>query len=123
MLEVPLSSILSGQDTILIWATSKVEEFDGPFQDLVGRSLRSMFPENNALNSLHPRQHRRRAGARPDVMIYNTALPAAFPNGRALTDDVVDLVGDNRVLANDSPFPSTNDKPFLATFPYLAVPH
>jgi hypothetical protein len=123
VLEVPLSSIVSGQGTLLLWATSKVEDFDGPFQDLAGRSLRSMFPENNALNRLQPRQHLRQAGVRPDVMIYNTDLPAAFPNGRALTDDVVDLVGDPRVLNNDAPFPSENDIPFLTTFPYLAPPH
>jgi hypothetical protein len=62
-------------------------------------------------------------GLLPDVMIYDLSKPAAFPNGRALTDDVVDLVGDPRLLANDSPFPSENDLPFLATFPYLAAPH
>jgi hypothetical protein len=56
-------------------------------------------------------------------MIYNTALPAVYPNGRALTDDVVDAVGDVRVLDNDSPFPSANDVPFLSAFPYLAPPH
>jgi hypothetical protein len=56
-------------------------------------------------------------------MIYDTARPAAYPNGRALVDDVVDLVGDQRVLANDFPFPSANDLPFLNTFPYLAPPH
>lgn len=123
VLEVPLSSVLSGQSTLLIWATSKVEDFDGPSQDLVGRSLRSMFPENNALNTMHPRQHLRRAGVRPDVLIFNTALPAAFPNGRALTDDVINLVGDPRTLNNDAPFPDENDVPFLSTFPYLAPPH
>jgi hypothetical protein len=123
VLEVPLASVLAGQSTLLIWATSKVEDFDGPIQEITGRSLKSMFPENSLYNTMHPRHHQRRLGKSPDVMIYNTALPAAFPNGRLLTDDVVDLVGDNRVLANDAPFPSTNDKPFLSTFPYLAPPH
>ena len=59
----------------------------------------------------------------PDVVIYNTALPAAFPNGRELVDDVVDLVGDPRVLMNDQPFPTANDVAFLTSFPYLAAPH
>ncbi|MBI2956451.1 MAG: hypothetical protein HYY26_03965 [Acidobacteria bacterium] len=127
VLELPLSSVLSGQSTLLIWATAKVEGFDSPFQELAGRSLRSMFPEQAALNRLHPKHHLHRAGLRPDVMIYNTALPAAFPNGRALADDVVDLVcslsGDCRVVGSDAPFPSSNDVPFLTTFPYLAPPH
>ena len=59
----------------------------------------------------------------PDVMIFDTSRAAEFPNGRALEDDVVDLVGDPRVLANDQPFPDENDLPFLDTFPYLAPPH
>lgn len=123
VLEMPLSSVLARQSTLLIWATASVEDFDGPFQEITGRSLKSMFPENSGFNTLHPRHHLRRLGKTPDVMIFNTALPAAYPNGRALTDDVVNLVGDNRVLASDAPFPSANDKPFLATFPYLAEPH
>lgn len=124
VLEVPLSTVLRpGKSTLLIWATSKVNEFDGRFQDLAGRSLVSMFPENALMNTMEPRQMSRMLGKSPDVLIFDTALPAAFPNGRALTDDVVDLVGDNRVLANDAPFPTTNDKPFLARFPYLAEPH
>ncbi len=124
VLEVPLSTVLRpGNSTLVIWATSKVDEFDGRFQELAGRSLVSMFPENALMNTMEPRQMLRRLGKSPDVLIFDTALPAAFPNGRALTDDVVDLVGDNRVLANDAPFPSTNDKPFLAGFPYLAEPH
>ena len=122
VLEFPLESLPAGR-TLLIWATSKVEEFDGMFQDLAGRSLRSMFPENNAMNVWHPRLHTLKMGAVPDVMIYDLSRPARYPNGRALTDDVVDLVGDPRVLANDAPFPSANDRPFLETFPYLAEPH
>ena len=122
VLEVPLAAVTQVQSTLLLWATTKVEDFDSPFQDLVGRSLRSMMPENNDMNRMHPREQAARMGVPPDVMIYNTALPAQFPNGRALQDDVVTLVGDPRVLANDAPFPDANDVPFLTTFPYLAPP-
>ncbi len=123
VLEVPLAAVTRRQSTLLIWATSKVDEFDGPFQDLIGRSLRSMMPENNAMNELPPSQQSRQMGVPPDVMIFDTAEPATYPNGRALTDDVVDLVDDPRVVANDAPFPSENDVPFLNRFPYLAPPH
>lgn len=123
VLELPLKSVTRHQSSLLIWATSQVEDFDGPFQDLIGRSLRSMMPENSEMNDMQPRQHGRKMGVAPDVMIFDTARPAQYPNGRALTDDVVDLVGDPRVLGNDAPFPSGNDLPFLDVFPYLATPH
>jgi hypothetical protein len=123
VLEVPLAAVTPTQRTLLIWATAAGEDADAPFEDLAGRALRSMFPENNACNVIHPRLHQRQLHAPPDVMIYDTARPAAYPNGRALIDDVVDVVNDPRILANDFPFPSTNDLPFLTTFPYLALPH
>jgi hypothetical protein len=123
VLEVPLAAVARTQSTLLIWATAAGEDADGPFQELAGRSLRSMFPENNGCNLIHPRLQQRQLHVPPDVMIYDTARPAAYPNGRALVDDVVNLVGDQRVLANDFPFPSANDLPFLSTFPYLAPPH
>ena len=59
-----------------------------------------------------------------------------FPNGRRLTDDVVDIA--LRAMAGATPLTSNfnvapnntlgdgvgaNDKPFLSTFPYLASPH
>lgn len=122
VLEVPLAAVTPRQSTLLIWGTSKVEDFDGPVQDLVGRALRSMMPENVSMNTMEPRHQTHQMGVQPDVMIYDTSRPAAFPNGRALEDDVVNLVGDPRILANDSPFPSTNDVPFLSEFPYLAPP-
>lgn len=123
VIEVPLASVLKDQSTLLIWATTKVDTMDGPFQDLAGRSLRSQEPENLSLNTLHPSEHLARTGLKPDVMIYDTAKPATFPNGRALTDDVVDLTAIPRILETDAPFPNANDVPFLETFPYLAPPH
>lgn len=127
VIETPLSGIVDGQSTLLIWATSKVEEMDGSQQEAAGRSLRSMFPEQNALNTMPPNDQMRIMGMRPDVMIFDTARAASFPNGRALSDDVVDLAcslgGECRVVASDAPFPSANDVAFLPDFPYLAPPH
>ncbi len=123
VIDVPLASVLDRQPTLLVWARSRVPEIRGPIADLGARSLRSQFPENNALNTLPPREHLKKLGLKPDVVVYDTSRPAAFPNGRALTDDVVDLVGDARILATDTPFPSANDVAFLDEFPYLAPPH
>jgi len=130
VVEMPLASVVRSQSTLLIWATTKVEEFEGPFQDLVGRSLRSMFPEQAAMDTMFPRQHMSKGGAtRPDVMIFDTSMPAVFPNGRALTDDVVleaCLQGQEcRVFNSEArpPIPRENDADFLPTFPYLAPPH
>lgn len=124
VVEVPLDVARpAGEDVLLVWATSKVRGLSGAFQDLAGRALRSQFPENDDMNSMAPRRMRRALDVPPDVMIFDVGRPALFPNGRELTDDVVDLVGDPRVLGNDAPFPSENDVPFLSGFPYLAPPH
>lgn len=114
---------LQRPSTLLIWATASVEEVNGRFQELAGRALRSQFPENDLMNTLHPNRHLKELGVPLDVIIFDTSAPAVFPNGRGLTDDVVDLVGDPRPLGNDDPFPDTNDVPFLDIFPYLAPPH
>ncbi len=123
VIAIPLSEVLHRQPELLIWGTTDVPETAGKIDDHAGRSLRSMFPENDAMNYLHPSDHLRRMGVVPDVMIYDTSRPAVYPNGRELADDVVDLVGDSRVLGNDAPFPSENDVPFLSEFPYLAPRH
>lgn len=132
VLEVPLSSLVERQSTLLIWATAQVESFDGAFQDMVGRSLRSMFPEQGGMNLMSPKHHFSRLGLRPDVMIFDTSRPAAFPNGRALTDDVILLActlgSECRVFNGEAAGrvgfnPRSNDLPYLDTFPYLAAPH
>jgi hypothetical protein len=66
----------------------------------------------------------------PDVMVFTTRFPPGYPNGRRLEDDVVALAcraGDCLLqeLALRTglwPQPTRNDKPFSASFPYLADP-
>ena len=123
---VPLFQVAVDQPTLMIWATADVPEVAGPMVELGGRALRSMFVPD--LNMMSPSEHFVRMGQVPDVMIYNVSQPAHFPNGRALTDDVVDMALDiplpGGVLPGESPgFPTENDKPFRTDFPYLADPH
>lgn len=123
VIKVPLEQVLGSKPDLLVWAYSRVPEMDKPEADHGGMALRSMFPENMPMNEMQPRHHAKRMGSPPDVIILNTFLPVGFPNGRLLEDDVVDLVGDMRVLGNDHPFPTVNDLPFLVEFPYLSPPH
>jgi len=133
-LEMPLQIVAAGKPhkTLLVWATSSVPSAGGPIGDLGARALRSQLTPNLALNDyFEPADHTLVLGVVPDVLIFDTTRPAAFPNGRRLTDDVVDLVGDAGVLSTDCPtpgdpvkcFPMSNDRAFLETFPYLAPPH
>jgi hypothetical protein len=124
VVELPLEAVLGDQDTLLIWATSKVPDVRGPISEYAGRALRSMFIDD--LNSLMPSEQWRKLGAVPDVILFDTSLPARFPNGRDLVDDVVDMVVDipGGTLPGEEPiFPRENDVPFLEEFPYLAPPH
>lgn len=69
----------------------------------------------------------------PDTLQINTDAAAGFPNGRMLPDPVVDVtlavvLLDMVTTAPDAlaalPLnPTANDKPFTATFPFLATPH
>jgi hypothetical protein len=66
----------------------------------------------------------------PDVMIYSDQFNVGYPNGRRLTDDVAALLarnGDTLLLElsyKNATWPraTTNDKPFLPQFPFLAEP-
>ena len=67
----------------------------------------------------------------PDVMVYTNQFEPGFPNGRRLTDDVALLTcnqGDCPLQENafidtkQWPRATVNDKPLMATFPYLADP-
>jgi hypothetical protein len=123
VLRLPVSDLGAGATPkLLIWATAHVATLPGPFEEMGGRALRSMFPENMQMNVLHPRDHFLILGKVPDVVILDMGRPLGFPNGRLLTDDVVNLVGDPRVLGDDQPFPHQNDVAFLQQFPFLAPP-
>jgi hypothetical protein len=64
----------------------------------------------------------------PDVMIYTDRFPVGYPNGRKLTDDVVAqtcafgdcLLQEISYIEGGWPRATTNDKPFLTEWPYLA---
>jgi hypothetical protein len=56
----------------------------------------------------------------PDILTIDTSIATAFPNGRALADDVIDVelgLVTNGALTSDC---VANDSAFLNTFPYLA---
>jgi hypothetical protein len=70
----------------------------------------------------------------PDTIKFDPGQPTAYPNGRTLTDPVVDItlaavllkLGGNQPLSTfaDVPVnPPANDVPFASEFPYLAPPH
>ncbi len=135
VIELPLAAVAGGGKsgkTILVWATSSVPSpSGGTMGDLGARALRSQLTPELDLNDHDPSEHRSALGRVPDVLVFDTTKPVGFPNGRLLTDDVVDLVADPGVLSTDCPVPAdpvrcnpaTNDKAFLDTFPYLAPPH
>jgi len=59
----------------------------------------------------------------PDVLTYDTATKAGGLNGRALSDDVIDIelgITTNGSVTSDGVGPHSD---YLAAFPYLGVPH
>jgi hypothetical protein len=135
VIDVPLEEIKKDNDTLLLWVTSSVDDFAGPFQELAGRTLYSQFDEKLALNFIHPSQHRAALGINPDLIILNTAARSGFPNGRRLQDDIVDLVAALPAPFNDArAFNLEFDlagfharfsdiTPLPGVFPYLANPN
>jgi hypothetical protein len=63
----------------------------------------------------------------PDVVTIDFSQPLQFPNGRQLTDDVIDaalgVVLNRGGAAGIGDGVGANDKGFLSAFPYLADPH
>lgn len=71
----------------------------------------------------------------PDTLKIDPSAPAGFPNGRLLSDPVIDVTlavvlldlsvdGQTALTLAGVPVnPPENDIPFLGDFPYLAAPH
>jgi hypothetical protein len=69
----------------------------------------------------------------PDTIKVDLSQPSGFPNGRRLTDSVIDIElawtfldlrrHDALVLTQRPLGPQANDVPFRSEFPYLAPPH
>jgi len=150
VVEVPLSEVVAGQSELLVWATASVDDAGTTFTELGGRALRSQFEDRpdidfTDLNSLHPSQHVENGFDPADVVIIDTAAVTAFPNGRALADDVVDIAAGFTSLPTDGlaamlegtfcapggpffpcPVPSSataDDVRILGNFPYLGAPY
>jgi hypothetical protein len=131
VIDMPLFAALSWRPTLLAWGSSEVAGVTGPIADHAGRPLRSQFTPNMSMNDMTPSDHMMVMGMVPDVLIYNLLFDLFFdetyPNGRALADDIVMMVPD--IPVNGGVLPgepdnraTTNDVPFLPSFPYLAAP-
>ena len=88
------------------------ELFTGKFTDLLASFGRS--PENARQTALT---------LLPDILNYDYSKPAKYPNGRALTDDIIDFqlsILTNGKVTSDKVGPH---KDLLSEFPYLGLPH
>lgn len=59
----------------------------------------------------------------PDILGYDYTDPAGYPNGRQLTDDVVDHVVEIITRGKMKDDLITPHRDYLADFPYLGLPH
>ncbi len=100
--------------------------FGGTFRTNIITTLTNV---NAVLGTGHPDYDAATAGViadilLPDVITYDVTTPAAGPlNGRALADDVIDVelgLTTNGAVTSDGVGPHSD---YLATFPYLGVPH
>jgi hypothetical protein len=130
VLQMPLADVRGAAGaSLLTWATSKVADINGPISEHAGRALKSQVSAFLSMNTLRPRAHFTELGLQPDVMIHNLNASSGYPNGRLLTDDIIDLVEDTKGMPGnpfknpDAQGATQNDVPFLADFPYLAPPH
>ena len=146
VLEVP-NSALDSQPQIGIWARTMalVHGVLTPVNQM-GLPGTNVFRQGADTNSTSPAQQRGKFSAQyvamfkgfgyseaeathlaeewlPDILHYNYTSAAGYPNGRQLTDDVVDHVAEimTRGTVKDDLVTAHTD--YLKEFPYLGVPH
>jgi hypothetical protein len=146
VLEVP-NSTLGSQPQISVWGRTMalVHGALTPVNQM-GRPGTNVFRQGADTNTTPPAQQRERFSAQyvgmfknfgysepeasaltlqwlPDVLLYNYTDAAGYPNGRRLTDDIVDNVVEimTRGKMKDDLVHAHTD--YLAEFPYLGSPH
>jgi hypothetical protein len=133
VLQMPLARALpAGEDVLRVWGTTEWPRKKGDQVELNGRALRSM--QERSLNTQHPSVH----AFEPDVVTLDVTQPVVFPNGRLLTDDVVDVVPElglrgqdvrssdgcgNVALGTYTNCVTANENPFSPVFPYVLPPN
>ena len=88
------------------------ELFTGKFTDLLASHGRSIENARQTALSLLP-----------DILDYDYSRPAGYPNGRTLTDDIIDFqlaILTNGAVTTDKVGPHRD---LLPTFPYVGKPH
>ena len=91
------------------------EHWIGPLIELMGHT--GGYAHDEAAEAINTE------GTLPDVLTYNPAKPAKYPNGRTLTDDVID---DQVAFLTNGGCPPPGLSPhddLLLDFPYLGTPH
>ena len=123
-------------------ASNPVEDADGKWVSQISASLTALhgaLDDDLTAAGLKPAtldQSLAQAGPVivPDTIKFDPSKPVAYPNGRALTDQVVDITVAAALvdLSNGTPLsvladlplnPPANVVPFKTAFPYLADPH
>jgi hypothetical protein len=146
VLEVP-NSALGPNPKIGVWGRTMTPMQDTPTSvNQMGRPGNNVFRQGADTNATPPAQQRERFFSQyvalfktfgyseveattlaqewlPDILPYDYTSAAGYPNGRKLTDDIVDevvsLMSHGRITT-DLVEPHTD---YLTDFPYLGLPH
>ena len=114
-----VSSFFNTDDTKLEYNASEPvndrERWIGQFIHLLGHT--GGYSREQAIAAID------REGTLPDMLTYNPAKPAKYPNGRVFTDDVIDY---RLAFLTKGECPPSGLNPHTDTldeFPYLGTPH
>jgi len=146
VLEVP-NNALSSQPQIGVWGRTMALVHGTPTSvNQMGRPGTNVFRQGADTNLTPPAQQRERFASQylamfksfgyseeeatsltlewlPDILPYNYTSGAGYPNGRHLTDDIVDNVVEIMTRGKMKDDLVTAHTDYLEEFPYLGVPH
>ena len=114
-----VSSFFNTDDTKLEYNASEpvndVRRWTDQFVHLMGHT--GGYTRDEAIAAIHAE------GILPDMLTFDPSKPAKYPNGRVLTDDVINT---RLAFLSKGDIPPTGLKPHtdvLREFPYLGAPH